>query len=314
MEITAGPAPGGSENGKVDITPEGVARVYSGALSHGPGHATTTLAMIAAEKLGIDISDIEVIHTDTDRVERGEGTLASRSTQRGGSAVLNAAETVADVAREIAAELLEAAVQDVVLDTDSGLSHVSGTPAVTKTWAEVAAAATAAAVATDEQLVADSDFNAKCTYPFGTHVAVVEADTETGGVELKRMGDRRRCGHADQPGDRGGAKTRSYSARAAQTLLEEIRFDDRGNPVTSNFAYFSVISAAELPSFELTPMQTPTPNNPLGAKGISESGAIGSTPAVQSAVIDAQSYLGVRHIDIPLSPQKVWSAIAEASS
>ena len=139
------------------------------------------LAMIAAEKLGLGIEDIEVIQGDTDKVARGEGTVASRSTQLGGSAVLNAAATVADAAKEIAAELLEAAVEDVVLDTDSGVFHVSGTPAVTKTWAEVAAAATA------EQLVADTDFNAKCTYPFGTHVAVVEVDTETGGVELKRM-------------------------------------------------------------------------------------------------------------------------------
>ncbi len=305
VEITAGPAPGGNEYGKVEITPQGRARVYSGALSHGQGHATT-FAMIAAEKLGLDISDIEVFQGDTDRVERGEGTVASRSTQLGGSAVLNAAGTVADAAREIAAELLEAAVEDVVLDTDSGLFHVSGTPAVTRTWAEVAAAAT------DEQLVADTDFNAKCTYPFGTHVAVVEVDTETGGVELKRMVTVDDAGTLINPVIVEGQRHGGIAQGVAQALLEEICFDEDGNPVTSNFADYSIISSAELPSFELVPMETPTPNNPLGAKGIGESGAIGSTPAVQSAVINALSHLGVRHVDIPLSPQKVWSAIAEA--
>ena len=307
VEITAGPAPGGNEYGKVEITPAGKARVYSGALSHGQGHATT-FAMIAAEKLGLGIEDIEVIQGDTDKVARGEGTVASRSTQLGGSAVLNAAATVADAAKEIAAELLEAAVEDVVLDTDSGVFHVSGTPAVTKTWAEVAAAAT------DEQLVADTDFNAKCTYPFGTHVAVVEVDTETGGVELKRMVTVDDAGTLINPLIVEGQRHGGIAQGVAQALLEELCYDEDGNPVTSNFADYSIISAAELPSFELEAMETPTPNNPLGAKGIGESGAIGSTPAVQSAVIDALSHLGVRHIDIPLSPQKVWSAIAEASS
>ena len=307
VEITAGPAPGGSEYGKVEITPAGKARVYSGALSHGQGHATT-FAMIAAEKLGLGIEDIEVIQGDTDKVARGEGTVASRSTQLGGSAVLNAAAAVADAAKEIAAELLEAAVEDVVLDTDSGVFHVSGTPAVAKTWAEVAAAAT------DEQLVADTDFNAKCTYPFGTHVAVVEVDTETGGVELKRMVTVDDAGTLINPLIVEGQRHGGIAQGVAQALLEELCYDEDGNPVTSNFADYSIISAAELPSFELEAMETPTPNNPLGAKGIGESGAIGSTPAVQSAVIDALSHLGVRHIDIPLSPQKVWSAIAEASS
>ena len=307
VEITAGPAPGGSEYGKVEITPAGKARVYSGALSHGQGHATT-FAMIAAEKLGLGIEDIEVIQGDTDKVARGEGTVASRSTQLGGSAVLNAAATVADAAKETAAELLEAAVEDVVLDTDSGVFHVSGTPAVTKTWAEVAAAAT------DEQLVADTDFNAKCTYPFGTHVAVVEVDTETGGVELKRMVTVDDAGTLINPLIVEGQRHGGIAQGVAQALLEELCYDEDGNPVTSNFADYSIISAAELPSFELEAMETPTPNNPLGAKGIGESGAIGSTPAVQSAVIDALSHLGVRHVDIPLSPQKVWSAIAEASS
>ncbi len=307
VEITAGPAPGGNEYGRIEITGSGRARVYSGSLSHGQGHATT-FAMIAAEELGLDVNDIEVVQGDTDKIPRGEGTLASRSTQLGGSAVLNAAATIVDTAKEIAADLLEAAVSDVVLDTDSGVFHVSGTPAVTKSWAQIAAAAT------DEQLVAENDFNGKATFPFGTHVAVVEVDTETGGVALKRMVTVDDAGTIINPLIVEGQRHGGTAQGVAQALLEEVCYDEDGNPVTSNFADYSIISAAELPMFELVGMQTPTPHNPLGAKGIGESGAIGATPAVQSAVIDALSHLGVRHIDIPLSPQKVWSAVTEAGS
>ena len=305
VEVTAGPAPGGNEFAQVEITPEGQARVYSGALSHGQGHQTT-FAMIAAANLGIAIEEIEVIQGDTDQVARGEGTVASRSTQLGGSAIKDAAETVVAAAVEIAAELLEASAADVLLNHDTGVFHVAGTPAVNKTWADVAAAAE------PEQLLADADFNARCTYPFGTHIAVVEVDTQTGGVELKRIITVDDAGTIINPLIVEGQRHGGIAQGVAQALLEEVRFDEDGNPVTSNFADYAIISAAEMPSIELEPMATPTPNNPLGAKGIGESGAIGATPAVQSAVIDALSHLGVRHIDVPMSPQKVWSAIQKA--
>jgi len=306
VEVTAGPAPGGNEFAKVEITKDGKARVYSGAFSHGQSHATT-FAMIAADQLGMSIHDIEIIQGDTDLVAQGTGTFGSRSTQLGGSAVFEAAGTVADRAREVAADLLEAAADDVVLDTDSGLFHVAGSPAVSKNWADVAAAAEAGA------LVADHDFNANCSYPFGTHVAVVDVDTETGGVTLRRMITCDDAGTIINPIIVEGQRHGGIAQGVAQALLEEVAYDADGNPVTSNFADYGIISMAELPSFELVSMETPTANNPLGAKGIGESGAIGCTPAVQSAVIDALCTFGVTHIDVPITPQKIWMAIAEAN-
>ena len=305
VEITAGPAPGGNEFAKVEVDGEGKARVYSGSFSHGQSHATT-FAMIAADQLGLSIDDIEVVQGDTDLVAQGSGTMASRSTQLGGSAVLEAAGEVVDKARAVAADLLEAAVDDVVLDTDTGAFHVAGAPAVAKSWADVASAADEGA------LVADTDFNGGATFPFGTHVAVVEVDTETGGVRLDRMITCDDAGTMINPMIVEGQRHGGIAQGVAQALLEEVVYDDDGNPVTTNFADYAIISMAELPSFELVPMETPTPNNPLGAKGIGESGAIGGTPAVQSAVVDALAHLGVRHIDIPTTPERVWSAINEA--
>ena len=307
VEVTAGPAPGGNEFAKVEIDGAGKARVYSGSFSHGQSHATT-FAMIASDQLGMPIDDIEIIQGDTDLVAQGSGTMGSRSTQLGGSAVFEAAGSVADKAKEIAADLLEAAVDDVVLDTDTGAFHVAGSPAVAKSWADVAAAADEGA------LVADTDFNANCSYPFGAHVAVVEVDTETGGVTLERMITCDDAGTMINPMIVEGQRHGGIAQGVAQALMEEVAYDDDGNPVTTNFADYAIISMAELPSFELVPMETPTPHNPLGAKGIGESGAIGGTPAVQSAVVDAVSHLGVRHIDIPTTPEKVWAAVVEATS
>jgi len=306
VEVTAGPAPGGNEYAKVEITPEGKARVYSGSLSHGQSHATT-FAMIASEQLGMPIEDIEVIQGDTDKVAQGSGTFGSRSTQLGGSAVFEASGGVVDKAREIAADLLEAAADDIVLNTESGLFHVAGSPAVSKGWADVAEAAEAGG------LVADKDFNANCSYPFGTHIAVVDVDTDTGGVTLRRMITCDDAGTIINPIIVEGQRHGGIAQGVAQALMEEVVYDPDGNPVTSNFADYGIISMAELPSFELVSMETPSPNNPLGAKGVGESGAIGCTPAVQSAVLDALSPFGVSHIDVPITPQKIWMAIGEAN-
>jgi carbon-monoxide dehydrogenase large subunit len=152
------------------------------------------------------------------------------------------------------------------------------------------------------------------TFPFGAHVAVVEVDTETGHVRLVRHVACDDAGRILNPLLVEGQIHGGIAQGAAQALLEEVRFDDDGNPITSNLADYAMISAAELPSFEVVEMETPTPVNPLGAKGIGESGTIGSTPAVQSAVIDALSHLGVRHIDMPATPERVWRAIAAAGS
>jgi carbon-monoxide dehydrogenase large subunit len=181
-----------------------------------------------------------------------------------------------------------------------------GTPAIGVTWSELAA---------NDPLVGLSDFTASGpTFPFGAHVAVVEVDTETGDVDLVRIVAVDDAGTILNPLLAEGQVHGGLAQGAAQALYEEVRFDADGNPLTANFADYSVISAAELPSFETVSMETPTPLNELGAKGIGESGTIGSTPAIQSAVIDAVSHLGVRHIDMPCTPERVWRAIREAGS
>ena len=305
VEITNGAGETG-DFAAVEILPGGKARVYTGSSPHGQGHITAW-SMIASEQLGIPMDDIEVIANDTDLVPVGGGTFGSRSLQSAGVAVHEASITLVDQARKVAADLLEANPDDVVLDKSSGSFHVAGTPAVGKSWSEVAEAAGA-----DGLKVEHSSAPPGPTFPFGSHVAVVEVDTETGEVRLERLVAVDDAGTILTPVLAEGQRHGGLAQGAAQALLEEVLYDEDGNPVTSNLADYAMISADVLPSFELIAMETPTPNNALGAKGIGESGTIGSTPAVQSAVVDALGHLGIRHVDMPASPQRVWNAIKEA--
>ncbi|MDQ1436587.1 MAG: aerobic carbon-monoxide dehydrogenase large subunit [Acidimicrobiaceae bacterium] len=305
VEITA--VGGGTEFGAVEVKPDGKALVRAGTSSHGQGHATS-YAMLVSDRLGIPMDDIEFVQSDTDLIPYGEGTSGSRSMQQGGVAVAQAATQLVDKARQLAGDLLEADVADVVLDPAEGRFHVAGTPAIAKTWAEVATAAAATPdfgpLGTEVQFTAEGP-----TFPFGAHVAVVEVDPETGKVELTRMVACDDAGTLINPLLAEGQVHGGLAQGAAQALLEEVRYDEDGNPVTSNLADYAFISAAELPSFEIVHMETPTPLNELGAKGIGESGTIGSTPAVQSAVCDALAPFGVRHVDMPATPERVWRAI-----
>jgi carbon-monoxide dehydrogenase large subunit len=309
VEVTAGPQ-AGKEFAKVEVEEDGSATIYTGASPHGQGHATA-FATLAGAELGIPIERIRLVHGDTDLVERGEGTMGSRSLQLGGSAVHEASIGVVDRARQLAADALEANPDDVVLDKLEGRFHVAGTPTIGKTWAELSVAAKGEG----SPLAVVTDFQAtSATFPFGAHVAVVHVDTETGRVELVRFIGVDDAGRILNPLLAEGQLHGGYAQGAAQALLEEVRYDDDGNPITSNLADYAAISATELPSFELFPIETPTDVNPLGAKGIGESGTIGSTPAVQNAVVDALSHLGVRHVDMPASPERVWRAIQAASA
>lgn len=306
VEITAGPF-AGSEYSRMEVHPDGSATVYTGTSPHGQGHATS-FAMLAAAETGIPVERIKVVHGDTDLVPKGEGTMGSRSLQLGGSAVRQAAVEIVEEARRRAAELLEAAPEDVVLDTERGVFHVAGAPAVTRGWAEVAAAADPEA-----GLRVETEFQAPApTFPFGAHVAVVEVDTETGQVRLVRHLSCDDAGRIINPLIFDGQRHGGIAQGAAQALLEEVSYDDDGNPRTANLADYGMISAPELPSFELIHQETPTPHNPLGVKGIGEAGTIGATPAVQSAVCDALAHLGVRHVDMPATPERVWRALREA--
>ncbi|HWC40284.1 MAG TPA: xanthine dehydrogenase family protein molybdopterin-binding subunit [Acidimicrobiales bacterium] len=301
VEITNGVP--GSEYASVEMRENGTALVRTGTSTTGQGHGTAW-AMLVGEALGLPIEAVEVVHGDTDVVPRGQGTMGSRSLQVGGVSAHQAAEQVVDKARQLAAKLLEADPADVVLDKVGQTFHVAGTPAVSKSWSELVREAEPGG------LSAEADFTPEgATFPFGAHVAVVEVDTETGKVTLERLVAVDDAGRILNPLLAEGQIHGGLAQGAAQALLEEVRYDDDGNPVTGNLADYAFVSAAELPSFETTMMETPTPINELGAKGIGESGTIGSTPAVQNAVVDALSHLGVRHVDMPATPERVWHAI-----
>ena len=307
VEITGG-APPPFEHARIVVHPNGGATVYTGTSPHGQGHATAW-SMIAHEETGIPIELIEVIHGDTDLVPAGGGTMGSRSLQQGGAAVQQASIDLVARAREVAAQLLEANPDDLVLDKGAGAFHVAGTPASAKTWGELSVAANQQGNPLDLPAV----FTAPSpTFPFGAHIAVVEVDVDTGQVRLLRHIACDDAGKVLNPMLLEGQVHGGIAQGAAQALFEEVRYDEDGNPVTANLADYAFPSAAELPSFEVIHMETPTPVNPLGAKGVGESGTIGSTPAVQNAVIDAVAHLGVRHIDMPASAEKVWRAIAAA--
>ena len=297
------------EVARVQVHRNGAATVFTGTSPHGQGH-DTSWSMIASAELGIPMDRIDVVHGDTDRVPVGGGTFGSRSLQQGGAAVQKVSIELVDRALSLAAELLEAAVEDVVLDPDAGTFHVRGTPTVAKTWTELAAASEEGGRL---PLDIEGDFVAPGpTYPFGAHVAVVHVDVETGKVELVRHVACDDAGTVLNPLIFEGQVHGGIAQGAAQALLEEFAYDADGNPITGNFADYTFISAVELPDFEIVHQETPTPYNPLGAKGVGESGTIGSTPAVQSAVIDALSGFGVRHLDMPLAPERVWRAVENA--
>jgi carbon-monoxide dehydrogenase large subunit len=236
----------------------------------------------------------------------------------GGVAIGRAADSLVVAARQVAADLLEAAVDDVVLDNESGRFHVAGTPAVSRTWVDVAAAAHSGDGSSgdgDAPLAAQAIYasDAGGTFPFGAHVAVVEVDTETGLVRLRRLIGVDDAGRILNPLLAEGQVHGGMAQGIGQALFEEVAYDADGNPLTATFADYSFASAAELPSFETVAMETPTPRNELGAKGIGESGTIGAAPAVQNAVVDALAHLGVRHVPMPATPERVWRAIESSS-
>jgi carbon-monoxide dehydrogenase large subunit len=322
----------GSEYGSVELQPGGRVLVKTGSSPYGQGHHTAW-AMLVADRTGLPMDRITVVHGDTDVVPRGGVTGGSRSAQKAGTAVAQATDALVAEARRIAADLLEASVDDLVLDTsgEHPQFHVAGAPgAATVNWTEIATHVAAGVGSASEQPAAErqaprpkgppaqSEAILKCeadfegegpTFPFGAYVAVVEVDTETGHVRLDRMVTVDDAGTVLNPLLALGQVHGGLAQGIAQGMFEEFVYDDDGNPLTSTFADYMIPSAADLPSFECSLTETPSPNNPLGFKGIAESGTIGGPPAVQNAVVDALSHLGVRHLDLPITPEGVWRAI-----
>ncbi|HEY7146465.1 MAG TPA: xanthine dehydrogenase family protein molybdopterin-binding subunit [Streptosporangiaceae bacterium] len=307
VEITGGGDEAGAphENATVEVHPDGTATILTGTSPHGQGHETAW-AMLASEELGIPVEKITLRWGDTDLIPEGGGTGGSRSLQQGGAAVRQAAQELIEVARERAADALEASAGDLRFNPARSAFEVAGDPD---------AAVPLAGLADGERLLVRAVFSAPgATYPFGAHVAVAEVDTETGKAVLRRLIAVDDAGTVLNPLLAEGQRHGGLAQGAAQAFLEEVVYDGDGNPLTATLADYPFLSATEVPSFELVDMQTPTSYNPLGAKGIGEAGSIGSTPAVQSAIIDALAHLGVRHIDLPATPQRVWQALQDGSA
>ncbi|NNE94561.1 MAG: xanthine dehydrogenase family protein molybdopterin-binding subunit [Acidimicrobiales bacterium] len=313
VEITA-PTGLHVEYGRVEVNEDGTATAKVGTSSHGQGH-DTAFSMLVSEVLGIPMDKVILHQSDTDLVPKGAGTMGSRSLQAGGSAVYVASQEVFDKAKKLAAHMLEAAEADIVKG-EGGL-QVAGVPASAVSWGDLAAAAKDPAKLPEGMepgLSFEHDFDGQdATFPFGTHISLVEVDVETGATTMLRHVAVDDCGRILNPLLVTGQQHGGIAQGIAQALFEEVAYDEDGNPITSNLMDYAIPSAAELISFDTFNTETPTFRNPLGAKGIGESGTIGSTSAIHNAVIDAVSHLGVKHIDMPLSARRVWQAVQAAA-
>jgi aerobic carbon-monoxide dehydrogenase large subunit len=303
---------GGWEAATVRIQPTGNVQVVTGTSPHGQGHVTSW-SMIVADRLGVSPDDVEVLHSDTAIAPYGLDTYGSRSLAVGGTAVYLATERVIDKARQLAAHLLEAAEEDT--EFVSGTFSVRGTPERSLPLAAVAFEAFTAHNLPDgmePNLEASSHFDPpNFTFPFGTHVCVVEVDTETGRVAIKRYVAVDDCGNQVNPLIVEGQIHGGIAQGAAQALFEEAVYDEEGNLTTATLTDYLMPSAAELPNFELGHTVTPSPTNPMGVKGVGEAGTIAATPAVINAIVDALSPFGVRDVSMPASPERVWNALQE---
>lgn len=292
----------------VHLDDDGALRVLvrAGTCDHGQGHATAW-ALVLSEALGVPFDAVALVPSDTAQVPRGDGTGSARSLQLVASTLGVAADEVLAQARPIAAALLEADARDIVVG-DGGL-HVAGSPARTIGWAALAREAAGRGVALGAAADVDQDGP---TFPFGVHVAVVEVDTETGRVSLRSLHAVDDCGRVVNPVVVEGQQHGGIAQGVAQALYEHAAFAEDGTPLASTFLDYLVPSAADLPSFDVRTTGAPTPRNRIGAKGIGQGGAIGAPTAVVNAVCDALAPFGVRHLEMPLSPEQVWQALAAA--
>ena len=304
---------GGWESATVRITPTNKVQVVSGATPHGQGHETSW-SMIVADRLGVDPADVEVLHSDTALSPLGLDTYGSRSLAVGGVAISLALDKVLDKARTIAAHLMEAAEED--LEFDHGTFSVRGSPDHAVPLAAVAFEAFTAHNLPDGM---EPNLEAQVTYdppnfswPFGTHICVVDVDEETGAVEVVKYVAVDDCGNQINPLIVEGQVHGGVIQGLAQALFEEAVYDADGNLTTSTLADYLVPAASDVPSITTGSTITPSPTNPLGVKGIGEAGTIGAAPAVINAIVDALAPLGVTDVTMPASPQTVWAAIAAA--
>jgi carbon-monoxide dehydrogenase large subunit len=310
-----GAGAGGWESATVRVHPTGKVTVYSGASSHGQGHETA-FAQIVGDGLGVPFDDVEVVHGDTAQVQFGIGTFGSRSAAVGGMAAVMSVNKIEEKAKKIAAFLLEAAEADLVFE--GGQFYVKGTPGRGITIQQVALAAYVPhkyPTGLEPGLEATSFYDpSNFTWPFGTHVAVVEIDPETGVIKLRRYIAVDDCGRVINPMLVDGQIHGGLAQGIAQALYEEAVYDDNGQLVSGSLMDYAVPKADDLVNFELDRTETPSPVNALGVKGVGEAGTIASSATIVNAVVDALAPLGVKHLDMPLKPERVWQAIQQAQT
>jgi len=301
------------ESGQVRVHPAGSVTVYTGSHSHGQGHETT-FAQVVADQLGIPMEQVEIVHGDTAQIPFGMGTYGSRSACVGGSAIVRCLDKIKEKGRRIAAHLLEASEQD--LDFKDGAWSVRGSPDRKKAWGEVALMAYLAhniPQGMEPGLEATSFYDpVNFTFPFGAHVAIVEVDVETGAVKLLKYVAVDDVGRVINPMIVDGMVHGGIAQGVGQALWEHGVYADDGQLLSATMLDYAMPKADGLPSYTTDRTVTPSPINPLGVKGAGETGTIASTPAVANAVIDALAPFGVVHLDLPLTPQKIWKAVAAA--
>ena len=306
---------GGWEHSGVTVERGGKVTATTGASPHGQGNETT-FAQMLADHFSIPLEDITILHGDTSVVKQGIGTFGSRSQAVGGAALISAAGKAGDKMKQFAAALLsehEVAPEDLVFE--DGRIQVAGAPEVSKTFAEVADFAyipVPLPPGMEPGLSEESFFEPENnTYPFGCHISMVEVDRETGEPKLLKMVAVDDCGNVINPLIVDGQVHGGLAQGIGQAMFEEVVYDEDGQPVTASFMDYVMPRAADLPAFELDNTVTPTPVNPLGAKGVGEAGTIGSTPCVVNAAVDALAPFGVTHIEMPLRPERLWRLIQE---
>ena len=310
VAYTLGARAGVWESALVRVHPTGKVTVFSGSSGHGQGHHTT-FAQLAAAELGVPVEDVEVVQGDTDKVQMGTGTFGSRSAVCGGNAIHMSIEKIQDKAKRIAANLLEAAPEDIV--NENGQYFVQGAPANAKTFQEVALAAywyESLPEGTEPGLEAVSIFDPQnFTWPFGTHIAVVEVDGDTGEVELQKYVALDDVGNVINPMIVEGMVHGGVAQGVGQALQEEAIYDESGQLLTGSMMDYALPTSEDIPSIITDRTVTPSPTNPLGVKGAGETGTIAASPAVMNAVIDALSPFGIKHMNMPAKPEKVWRAM-----
>jgi carbon-monoxide dehydrogenase large subunit len=301
------------DSAEIRVHPTGKATVRIGVQTQGQGHETT-FAQIVAEELGLDVADVQVEHGDTDTEPYGLGTYASRSTPVGGAATAVAARKVREKAKSIAANELEVAEADVVWDRESGTFNVKGVPEQSISMAEIAGASYMNSPPDEEPGLEAVDYYdpPNMTFPFGAYVCVVEIDRETGEVDIRRFYALDDCGNRINPMIVEGQVHGGLAQGIGTALLEEVTYDDNGNVTAGDFMNYLLPTSMEIPEMDTDYTVTPSPHHPIGAKGVGESPTVGSPPAIVNAVVDAMEHAGVSHVDMPMTPDRVWAKLDEA--